>query len=346
MRRNKKLYLQIFILLIILAIVSFSVLYIVFFNPNVHLPQGKKYVYIYVPTGAGFEQLMDTLNSHNLLKNQQTFRLAAKIKRFRYPKPGRYKIMIDFNNNQLINILRAGLQSPVRLTFNNIRTKEQLAGRVSRYLEADSLSILNLLYNDDYLRQFGFSSEDVLAMFIPNTYEFFWNTDARVFIKRMYREYRKFWTPQRLQKAREIGLSPKQVIILASIVQSEQMKHPDEWPRIAGLYINRLRRGIPLQSDPTLIYAWQDFSIKRVYNFHKNIDSPYNTYKYAGLPPGPIITPDPRAIDAVLDYEHHNYLYMVARADMSGYHHFSRTLAEHNYYARQYQRALSKLGIR
>ncbi len=346
MRRNKKLYLQIFIALIILAIALFSGLYIIFFKPNVHIPQGKKYVYIYVPTGCGFEQLMDTLSTHNLLKCQSTFRLAARAKRFRYPRPGRYKVIHSFNNNHLVNILRAGLQSPVRLTFNNIRTREQLAARVSHYLEADSLSILNLLCNDDYLKQFGFSSEDILAMFIPDTYEFFWNTDAQGFIKRMYLEYRKFWTPQRLQKAKGIGLSPKQVIVLASIVQAEQMKHPDEWPRIAGLYINRLHHGIPLQSDPTLIYAWQDFSIKRVYDFHKKIDSPYNTYKYAGLPPGPIITPDPRAIDAVLNYEHHNYLYMVARADLSGYHHFSRTLSEHNYYARQYQRAISRLGIR
>ncbi len=346
MIRNKKLYIHIFLAFIFITVALFIALYVIFFKPNVHLPSQKKYIYIYIPTGSSFDQMMDTLVANDILINKQTFLLAARAKRFQRPRPGRYKIMPGFDNNHLINILRAGLQSPVMLTFNNIRTKEQLAGRISHYLEADSLSILQLLNDDNYLKQFGFNSQDALAMFIPNTYQFFWNTDADGFIRRMYREYRKFWTSDRLQKAQDIGLTPKQVIILASIVQAEQMKYPDERPRIAGLYINRLRRGIPLQSDPTLIYAWKDFSIRRVYNYHKNIDSPYNTYKYKGLPPGPILTPDITSIDAVLNYEHHDYLYMVARADLSGYHHFSRTLSEHNYYARQYQRALNRLGIR
>ena len=344
MNRNKKIYLQIFLALIIIAFLSFSVFYIIFFKPNVTIKHGKKY--LYVPTGSNFEQLLDTLAVNGVLHSQKTFIIAARVKRFHRPRPGRYRIMPNMNNNELINMFRAGLQSPVRVTFNNIRTKEQLAGRISHYLEADSLSILKLLNDDAFLKQFGFTSQDALAMFIPNTYEFFWNTDAKGFIWHMYREYRKFWTKERLNKAKQIGLTPKQVIILASIVQAEQMQHPDERPRIAGLYINRLRRGIPLQSDPTLIYAWKDFSIKRVYNYHKDIDSPYNTYKYAGLPPGPIITPDISSIEAVLNYEHHDYLYMVARADFSGYHHFSRTLTEHNYYARQYQKALNKLNIR
>ncbi len=346
MAQNTKLYLKIFVGLLLFSFVSFLVLYWIFFKPNVSLPRDKRYTYIYIPSNANFQQLIDTLQVHSLLKDKTTFIVAAKVKHFHSPHAGKYKIAPDMNNNHLINILRAGLQSPVWVTFNNIRTKEQLAGRISHYIEADSAQILHLLNDDKYLKQFGFSSTDIMAMFIPNSYEFFWNTNAHGFIRRMYREYRKFWTPSRLAKAKKIGLSPKQVIILASIVQAEQMQHPDERPRIAGLYINRLRRGMPLQSDPTLIYAWKDFSIKRVYDYHKKIDSPYNTYKYTGLPPGPIITPDISSIQAVLNYEHNNYLYMVARADLSGYHHFSRTLREHNYYAALYQKAISKLGIR
>jgi len=342
MKTNKK---TIFILIIILIITLFSTIYYLFFYPNISL-KAKKYTYIYIPSNASYEQLIDTLSKYKILKNYQSFIIASKIKRFTKPRGGRYKIINGLNNNELINILRSGIQSPILLTFNNIRTKEQLASRISKYIEADSLSIIKLLNDDEYLKKYGFSSQDILAMFIPNTYEFFWNTDAEKFIKRMYREYRKFWTKERLAKAQAIGLSPKQIIILASIVQAEQMQHKEERPRIAGLYINRLKKGMLLQSDPTLIYAWKNFSIKRVYNYHKNIDSPYNTYKYPGLPPGPIITPDIPSIDAVLNYEKHNYLYMVAREDLSGYHHFSKTISEHNYYARLYQQKLNQLKIR
>ncbi len=337
--------------LAIVLILSFGVIFIailwwIAFKPNINLPANRPYTYFYVHTGWNFNQTYKSLVQQNLLKNPKTFLLTAKLKRFDHPKPGRYKITKDLSNNTLINKLRAGLQEPVSLTINLIRTKQQLAGYVSKHLELDSLSLLNLLNNRDYLKQFGFTPQDVMAMFIPNTYQFYWNTSADQFIRRMYREYRRFWTRKRLEKARKIGLSPKQVIILASIVEAEQMQHPDEWPKIAGLYMNRLKKGIPLQSDPTLIYAWGDFTIKRVYNYHKKIDSPYNTYKYKGLPPGPILTPDIRAIDAVLNYQHHPYLYMVAKADFSGYHVFSRTLSQHLKYARMYQKALNQRNIK
>ena len=329
-----------------LAVLAIASLWFVAFRPNINLPANRPYTYFYVHTGWDFQQTYQNLTKQKLLKSPETFLLTAKLKRFNHPKPGRYRITKDLNNNALINKLRAGLQEPVRLTINLIRTKQQLAGYVSKHLELDSLSLLNLLNDKNYLKQFGFTPQDVLAMFIPNTYEFYWNTSADQFIRRMYREYQRFWTPERLKKAKKIGLTPKQVIILASIVQAEQMKHPDEWPRIAGLYMNRLKKGIPLQSDPTLIYAWGDFTIKRVYNYHKKIDSPYNTYKYKGLPPGPILTPDPRAIDAVLNYEHHPYLYMVAKADFSGYHVFSTNLKQHLKYARLYQQALNQRNIK
>ncbi len=325
------------------AVAAIAAVYYIAFTPNV---KTGKTTYFYVYTGWTLEQTYQSLIENDLLKHPQTFLLTARLKRFSSPRAGRYKLTPGMTNNALINKIRSGQQSPVRLTINLIRTKPQLASLVSRKLEADSAQLMKLLNDDAYLKKFGFNSQNVLAMFIPNTYEFFWNTSADRFMRRMYREYKKFWTPERLQKAKEIGLTPIEVSILASIVQAEQMRHPDEWPRIAGLYMNRLKRGIPLQSDPTLIYAWGDFSIKRVYNYHKEIESPYNTYKYKGLPPGPILTPDPRAIDAVLNYEHNKYLYMVAKDDLSGYHVFTTNLRDHLYYARKYQQALNRLGVK
>ncbi len=328
------------------AVAAAATLYYVAFSPNVKKPQNRQYTYFYVHTGWTFDDVYTQLQKQNLLKHPKTFLLTAKLKRFEKPRPGRYKITANTTNNELINKLRAGLQEPVRLTIGIIRTPEQLAGYVSKHLETDSLSLIKLLKNPLFLDKYGFNPDNVLAMFIQNTYEFWWNTSATKFFKRMYKEYNKFWTPQRKEKARQIGLSPIEVAILASIVEAEQMQHPDEWPRIAGLYINRLKRDIPLQSDPTLVYAWKSFGIRRVYNYHKDIDSPYNTYKYKGLPPGPIMTPDPRAIDAVLNYERHNYLFMVARDDFSGYHYFTTNLRDHLYYARKYQRALNERGIK
>ncbi len=340
----KKVYKGIFALIILGIIAAFAAglfVYITFLTPNT-----TKNTYIYIPTGANIVTVKDSLKAKGVIKKMTTLERAFSIKKYYLSiKPGRYYITQGMNNNELVNMLRSGRQVPVKVTFNNIRTKEQLAGRISKYIEADSLEILNKLNDREFLKQFGFTPDNVMAMFIPNTYEFWWNTSAEGFVKRMYREYKKFWNKDRLEKAAKIGLTPEQVMTLASIVQAEQMQHPEERPIIAGLYINRLKRGIPLQSDPTLIYAWGDFSIKRVYDYHKKIDSPYNTYKYAGLPPAPIITPDVSSIDAVLNYKKHNYIYMCAKDDFSGYHYFTSSLSQHNYYARKYQQALNKLKI-
>ncbi len=335
---------KIFISLVLLALLGAFTVWYIAFKPNIKR-SSPPWTYLYVHTGTTFDEFYEYLVQKNLLRNPKTFLITAKLKRFKKPRPGRYLILRNYSNNQIINKIRSGIQEPINLVIPSLRTKEQLAGWVARDLEPTKGEILHYLNDDNFLKQFGFSSQDVLAMFIPNTYQFYWNTSASAFVKRMYREYKRFWTPERLKKAKQTGLTPKQVVILASIVQAEQMSHPDEWPRIAGLYINRLKRHIPLQSDPTLIYAWGDFSKKRVYNYMKKINSPYNTYKYAGLPPGPILNPEPSAIDAVLNYEHNDYLYMVARADFSGYHHFSKTLSEHLKYARLYQQALNKRGI-
>ncbi len=300
---------------------------------------------LYISDSTTFKQISDSLHINNILINEKAFKWISKKKG--YPtaiKPGRYHFKKGMNTNQIVNMLRAGNQEPVDVTFNNVRFKEELAGKVSKYIQADSVSILNLFFDEKKIGDFGFDTETFRAMFIPNTYEFYWTTSADEFAKRMKTEYDKFWDEKRIMKANQIGLSPVEVIILASIVQSETVK-PDEMKRVAGLYLNRLKRGILLQADPTIKYAVGDYSIKRVLNKHLEIDSPYNTYKYVGLPPGPIMFPEISAIDAVLNSEKHNYLYMCAKEDFSGYHNFAKTLSQHNRNAAKYRAALNKKRI-
>ena len=231
------------------------------------------------------------------------------------------------------------------MVFNNIRTKEQFAGRISNQIETDSLSIINLLNNNSFLEKYELNSQNVMVMFIPNTYELYWNTSAEKLFERMNHEYKKFWNEERTDKAAAVGLTTVEISILASIVQSETNKK-DEMARIAGTYINRLNKGMLLQADPTVVYALGDFTIKRLLSKHLEIDSPYNTYKYTGLPPGPITIPDATTIDKVLNYEKHDYLFFCAREDLSGYHAFAKTLAEHSANAKKYQKALDKMNIR
>ncbi len=302
--------------------------------------------YIYIPTGSNFQDVIDTLSANQILIDKNSFIWLSGIKKYSYNiRPGRYLLRSGMNNNELINLLRSGQQIPVKVVFNNIRTKEELAETIAQQLEFFHQELLKLLNDQDYIRKYGFNKHTINCMFIPNTYEFYWNTTADEFCKRMHSEYKKFWTEQKKEKAKKIGLSLVEVSILASIVQAEQNNHDDEKPRIAGLYINRLKRGIRLQADPTLIFAKKDFSIKRLLNKDKKLDSPYNTYKYAGLPPGPINLPEISSINAVLNYEKHNFLYMCAKADFSGYHNFSKTLRQHNIYARRYRQALNRRRI-
>ena len=301
--------------------------------------------HIYIPTGSTYEDVLSILENENILMNIQTFNWCAKRKNyFRHVYPGRYKIKDRMSNNQLIVMLRAGLQDPVKLTFNNIRFLEQLAKRISRQIEADSASLMNLFHDKEFIGEYGFDYHSVKGMFIPNTYELWWNTDARGFFIKMYKEYEKFWSYERENKSLDMGLTRNEVSTLASIVGEETRKE-DEKQRIAGVYINRLQKGIRLQADPTIKYAMGNFSVKRVLRNHLDIESPYNTYKHAGLPPGPIRIPSIKTIDAVLNYEKHDFIYFCAKDDFSGYHVFAKTLSQHNKNARLYQRALSRRRI-
>jgi UPF0755 protein len=315
-----------------------------FFQPNVTTGDQPS-AFIYIHTGANFHAVKNLLSDHHYLQDMKSFEWVAQKKKYDVKvRPGRYKILNGMNNNELVNLLRSGKQEPVRVILQNIRTPEELAGKIAAQIEGDSISVLNLLHDPGYLREFGTGPATVFTLFIPNTYEFLWNTTADQFIRRMYRERQKFWNDERITQMSQEGLDIPGVITLASILEKETAKNAEK-PVIAGVYMNRLRRSWPLQADPTLIFAWNDYSIKRVLNKHKEIDSPYNTYKYTGLPPGPICLPSVSSIDAVLRYEKHGYMYFCAKDDLSGFHNFAVTLAEHNRNAERYQAALKKLNI-
>jgi UPF0755 protein len=315
--------------------------YKIYFAPNV-LGNEK---YLYVRTGYVFEDLVTDLRNKNILKDIGTFWEAAERMNLQGKlKPGKYRLKQGMTNRALINMLKAGNQEPVKLKFQNIRKKENFAAYLDKNMEPDSIAFLRLLDSASYIEKYGFNTENIYTMFIPNTYELYWNTSAEEFFKKMNLEYEKFWNAERKQKAAALNLTPQQVVILASIVDSEAL-YDKEMPTIAGLYLNRLKKGILLQADPTVIFANDDFTVKRVTNKLLASNSKYNTYKYAGLPPGPITMPSIKAIDAVLNYEKNNFIYMCAKEDFSGYHNFAETKEQHEANAKKYRDALNKRKI-
>jgi len=320
------------------------ILYSIVLKPNVWTPNDES-VAITIPTGSDFEDVKLILYAKGLVVNRKYFEWWAEKKKYpQLVKPGKYLIQSGMSNNELINLLRSGEQVPVQLIFNNVRDIYQVAQKVSQQIEADSAAIVDLITDSTYLTLLGLNNETASVLFIPNTYEMYWNTSAEGFIKRMHEEYIKFWSGSRTSKARSIDLTIPEVVTLASIVEKETNKD-DEKPQVAGVYINRLKAGWRLQADPTVIYALNDYSIKRVLNKHKEIKSPYNTYLVAGLPPGPICIPSIASIDAVLNYDHHNYLFFCAKDDLSGYHVFAKTNRQHAKNAKKYQEALNKMGV-
>lgn len=342
----KKIILAVLAILLVSAGITGFIVYNVIFKPNVSVGDKKSQV-IYIKTGSTFDDVVNMLYDNHIILNKKSFIWLAEKKK--YPeniKPGKYRVLAKMGNNELINILRAGIQESVQINYTGVRTVSQLVTRVCKRLEADSLEMKEKLKDMGYLTKYGFNQENLMALFIPNTYEFYWNTSVDQWMERMAKEYKKFWTDERKKKARQIGLSQTEVAVLASIVQAEQWNFDDEKPIIAGLYLNRLRINMLLQSDPTVIYALGDFTINRVLNNDKELDSPYNTYKYKGLPPGPIVLPDASSIDAVLNYQKNDYLYMCAKEDLSGRHYFAKTYDQHQVYAAKYREALNKLNIK
>ena len=343
---TKRFRKNIFIAFSLLSVVVLGVMwmgYSAIFKSNVHLEEES--VEIFIPEKSTVEEVAFLLEHGKVIEDKQTFMWVAGLKKFRMPsKGGRYLIQSGWSNNEIINNLRIGSEIPVKLTFNNIRTPEELSARIAQQLALDSVEMMACFNDYDFIYSLGFDFETVIAIFIPNTYEVYWTTDAKTLFKRMKREYAAFWNEGRMARSKVIGYDPVEIMTIASIVDEETL-NAFEKPIMAGVYINRLKRGIPLQACPTLKYALKDFTIKRILYEHKEIESPYNTYKNRGLPPGPIRVPSPKTIDAVLNYKSHSYLYFCAKEDFSGEHYFSKTLREHNAYAQRYHKALNKQRI-
>ncbi len=331
-----------------LTLICFSYyFYQVFFTAN--LNTGGQPTYVLIGRGAGWKAALDSVEATGAVVDRLSLRFVARLMKYDQPgavKPGRYELKDQATNRELINLLKSGRQSPLKLTFTNVRLRRELAQKLSAQIDARPAQIDSLLSSPAYTKSLGFDTTTVLGMFIPNTYELYWNTSARNLLQRLKKEYERFWTPARDAQRQALSLSRAQVSTLASIVEAEQQQHADERPRIAGVYLNRLERGMKLQADPTVVYANGDFGLKRVLNVHLQKDSPYNTYKHAGLPPGPINLPSIASIDAVLRPEKNDYLYFCAKEDFSGYHAFATNEKGHLLNARRYQAALSRAGIR
>lgn len=336
------------VVLIGLAIVAYFAYYVysTMLVPNTAFSNEE--AYIYIASNTNYEEVREDLIL--LLKDISTFdALAVRKKYTTNIKAGKYRITKNMNNNDIVNSIRSN-NIPIRISFNNQNSLEQLAGRVAQQIEADSTSLVRIMQDTVFYKENNFAKATALGMYLPNSYELFWNTSAEGFRTRMLKEYKRFWNETRLKKAKEIGLSQDKVMALASIVY-EESKQKSEQARIAGVYINRLQHNWPLQADPTLKFAayqlpkYKNTIIRRVLNEHKNIDSPYNTYKNVGLPPGLVTMPEISAIKAVLYYEKHKYFYFAADAQKLGFHKFAKTLSQHNQNAIDYQRYLSRQGI-
>ena len=330
-----------------LLVVSFSYyFYQVFFTANIDAKERPAYVFI--RRGSNWQQALTQVEKSGSVIDKLSLRFVGKLMGYNKPgavKPGRYQLRDQMTNRQVINLLKSGQQVPLNLTFTNVRLRHELADKLGKQIEATPRQIDSLLSSPDFTRSLGFDTTTVLAMFVPNTYQVYYTTPAVKLLRRMKDEYEKFWTPARDAAREKEGLTRVQVSTLASIVEAEQQQHPDERPRIAEVYLNRLKRGMKLQADPTVVYANRDFTIKRVLGKHLQKDSPYNTYRVAGLPPGPIDLPSISSLNAVLYPEANDYLYFCAKDDFSGYHAFATNEQQHLLNAHRYQAALTRSGI-
>jgi UPF0755 protein len=344
---NLKKIVGIFSLVVVTAGTVYGyILYRDIFAANTKFSESE--VAVFIPSGSDFSEVQKIVSPY--VEDMDRFNMVANKKEYPvYIKAGKFILTKGMNSNDIVNSLRQPV--PINLSFNNQETLERAVGRIASQIEPDSITLLQAFTDKAFLQENGFTEENVLSIFIPNTYEFFWNTTATKVRDKMAKEYRKFWNEERLAKAKALNLTPLQVSALAAIVHKETVKN-DERPRVAGVYLNRLEKGMKLEADPTVIYSMKkqsgDFDqvIKRVYFKDLIIDSPYNTYKYAGLPPGPIAMPDITALDAVLNPEKHNYIYFCASVTNIGYHEFAVTAAQHEVNRQKYVAWVEKLGIK
>ncbi len=331
--------------LIIMAIIYFGSRYYNRILTPLILPGEESEYHLYISTGTDMDSFIELLGREKIVSDTSGFRWLAKKKNLgNNLYPGHYILYRDMTNTDLVNMVRSGQQKPVKVVFNNIRSLEKLAGLVSQQLEIDSLSLLEYFKESCSGEDREWNLQTFPALFIPNTYEFYWNVSAKSFVERMQKEYDAFWTQSRLEKAGKLGLVPVEVSTLASIVDEETYRD-DELPLIAGVYLNRLKKRYRLQADPTIKFATGKLEANRILKEDLEVDSPYNTYRNYGLPPGPISIPSIASIDAVLNPEMKGYLYFCAKEDFSGYHNFARNLIEHNRNAQKYQQALNRRRI-
>jgi len=339
---NIKAGLVIFITIVFTTFVFYG--YQVMFSPNILLD--KQDDFLYIPTGATFENVKDSLEKREVLHDKLSFLFLSKLSGYiKKVKPGRYLLQSGDNNWNTIKKLYAGRQDAVKLTFNNIRLKSEFAERVSSKFEFSKDQLLSLMENNDYLQGFGLDTSKAMCLFIPNTYEIYWNITAQDFMDKMNQENDKFWTEVRKEQAKALGLTQSQVYIIASIVEQETQNQAEK-SSVAGVYLNRFNKGMKLQADPTVKFALGDFTIKRIYQGHLSINSPYNTYMYGGLPPGPICLPSIKTLDATLAAEPHEYYFFCADVDRPGCHKFTKTFGEHLNVANTYRKDLNRKKIR
>lgn len=342
MKKFFKIILIVFCIGLIIGGIAAGIGYYFMLAPQFH-PTENTYIYIDRDdtVDSVYYKIKQAGNPHKF----EGFRWMAEYKKYENRiRTGRYLIQPNDNAYHLYQRIAGGAQSPVQLTIGSVRTLDRLARLAGSQLMIDSTEIANRLSDRSFIQSIGYNRETIPALFIPNTYEVYWNMSVDDFFNRMIQEHERFWNKERQEKAAAIGLSPEEVSTLASIVD-EETNAADEKKTVAGLYINRLHKGMLLQADPTVKFALQDFELRRILFKHLEVDSPYNTYKYAGLPPGPIRIPTIAGIDAVLNYEHHNYLHMTAKEDFSGRHNFATTLSQHSANARKYHDALNKRKI-
>jgi UPF0755 protein len=342
MRKRRKSYVTLYIITIYVAVYSVVAGYRLFFLDTIDV---SKKTGLYIPSNSSIEEVTDLLLSEKIIKNSSKFLNHITINGYSSIKGGYYVIPRGMTYQKLVRMLCLGQQVPVNVVISGvIHTKSKLAGILSKQIEADSTTVLRTLNDSTFLKELDFTPDNSILLFMPNTYNIYWNREVKQLFKDMKREYDRYWTVDRCNKLKQTGLTKEEAMILASIIMEESRKY-DELPTIAGVYINRLRKGMLLQADPTVKYAINDFSLRRVLTAHTKFDSPYNTYIYKGLPPGPICIPEQKVIDAVLNYEQHDYLYFCAKDDFSGYHVFAKTLQQHNQNANAYRNALNRRKI-
>ena len=340
-KKNKKILVGCLLAAILLGIAGIAHIYYYFFAQPFQITDTT---YIYIDRDDDVDSVYHKIIEVGNPKQMHGFESLVRHQGYNV-KTGRYAIKPTDNMRYLHRRLSMGYQTPIKLTVGSVRTLDRIARNTARQLMVDSCEIANILNDTAYISKLGFTPETLPALFIPNTYEVYWNMSSEDFMQRMLKEHKAFWNEKRLKQAEAIGLTPIEVATLASIVEEETANQAEK-PMVAGLYINRLKKGMLLQADPTVKFSLQEFGLKRILFKHLEVDSPYYTYKYAGLPPGPIRIPSYQGLESVLNYTKHNYIYMCAKEDFSGTHNFAVTSAQHAANARKYQQALNRRGIR